>query len=123
MKIRGLTIALCFVPTLFVAGVLLAKSASDGPISGSASVTKQKSTVYAYASANSSPSTDEGWYWIHAIVDNVKPPAKTDSFSGQLSKSIDTQKKSVPKDKGYAYCSMWAQDGSSYHSILLDIKG
>ena len=124
MKTRMLMISLCFLTVLFVASLSFAVSKSDGPITGTGSISKSSGQVRAHASATASNSAKTGWYWIHAQVlpyNSKYNKAKSNPINGYFYKSVYVSRSGQPKSNGHAYCSMWARSSQGYHSVLIDL--
>ncbi len=123
MRSLSLKFTSYFVMVLFVATPLLAETDADGPIVGSATITKTGGKVRAFADATASNAADDGWYWIHARVlpyheDYAKQAS--DTITGYFYKSVYVRRTGQKKN-GRAYCSMWAQSSQGYHSVLIDL--
>lgn len=76
---------------LFVTMPLLAETEADGPIVGSATITKSGGKVRAFADATTSNDAADGWYWIPARVlpyheDYAKQAS--DTITGYFYKSV-----------------------------------
>ncbi len=102
MKARSFTLALCVVTALFVAGMLLAEVANNGPLSDSGSVTKSGSKVTAHASFNASNAADEGWFWIHGIILPGTDYEDQDSytFDGYVQETVTAERNGVSASNG-----------------------
>ncbi len=124
MKPRILIILLCLVATLFVAGLLLAVTQTDGPIIGTGSISRSSGQVRAHASANASNAAQMGWFWIHAQVlpyNSQYQDVDSGPISGYLYQRVYVSRAGQPESNGRAYCSMWASSSAGYHSVLIDL--
>ena len=123
MRPRILIILLCLVIVLFVAGLSFAETKTDGPITGSGSISKSGGKVRAHASASASNAAQTGSFWIHAQVlpYNTKyQDVDSGPISGYLYESVYVRR-TGKKSNGRAYCSMWAKSSNGYHSVLIDL--
>ena len=123
MRSRSLKLTLYLVMVLFIAMPLLAKTKADGPIVGSATITKTGGKVRAFADANASNNADDGWYWIHARVlpyHDDYADQESGGITGYFYESVYVRR-TGQKSNGRAYCSMWATSEEGYHSVLIDL--
>lgn len=124
MKPRLLRISLYLVPVLFVAGLSFAVTQTDGPITGTGSISKSSGQVRAHASANASNAAQTGWYWVHVQVlpynTNYQDQA-SNPINGYFYDRAYVSRSGQPKSNGRAYCSMWATSSQGYHSVLIDL--
>ena len=123
MKSLGLKLTSCVVLVIFITTPLLAETQEDGPIVGSATITKSGGKVRAFADASASESVDDGWYWIHARVlpyNEKYSDQKSNPITGSVYESVYVRRTGKKKD-GRAYCSMWAMSGDEFHEVLIDL--
>ena len=123
MRSLSLKLTAYLVMALFITLPLLAETDADGPIVGSATITKTGGKVRAFADATASNNADDGWYWIHARVlpyHEDYADQESESITGYFYETAYVRRTGQKKN-GRAYCSMWAQSSEGYHSVLIDL--
>ena len=124
MKVRFFTLTLCLVTVLCVVGLSFAVTQTDGPITGTGSISKSSGQVRAHASATASSAAQTGWYWVHVQVlpyNSQYQDQASDPINGYFYASAYVSRSGQPKSNGRAYCSMWATSSQGYHSVLIDL--